>query len=226
MTSLLSANVSMMSHGAAYYKYCTCIAQNSVHWPCTVFLYYSTSGFNHRKYSVPYRYATDDMARHQPTSGTQNVEDANPKWKQLMSGDLGPCRLRHFWVGGVVENMGVEFWISLIACLERLLCSFIRKWPIFVVFFLFRQPCWPKTKSITSGLLFRCRAVSAVSYIYSDMVESGWVAVGTASPALSVRVISAFGLGYGGGGYFRHPNEFSSYFAILLKTSKYFAETC
>ena len=68
--------------------------------------------------------------------------------------------------------------------------------------------------------------MSAVSYIYSDMVESGWVAVGTASPALSVRVISASGLGYGGGGIFATLTNFRRISLILLKTSKYFSETC
>ena len=53
---------------------------------------------------------------------------------------------------GVVEIIGVAVWIALITCLEKLLCSFIRKWPIFVVFFRFRPPCWPK--NITSGQTF------------------------------------------------------------------------
>jgi len=41
---------------------------------------------------------------------------------------------------GMVENMGVAIGISLITCPEKLLCTFIRKWPIFVVFSQFWPP--------------------------------------------------------------------------------------
>ena len=46
-------------------------------------------------YHARLRYATADMGRRRPTSGAQNGDDTNRKWKQPMSSDLGPCRQWH-----------------------------------------------------------------------------------------------------------------------------------
>ena len=52
-------------------------------------------------------YAMVDIGRRRPTSGTENGGDTNPKWKEPMSGDLGPCRQP-----GVVVNVGVDVEIA------------------------------------------------------------------------------------------------------------------